>query len=136
MRPIHLHDWPASTRTTRVNFLHIKTVSYAALLLFAAGSTDPASNIVCQSLSASRYETVEECQAELTSAISTIPTDQDKTYGKCVEIDPALLYEDAEIVWDVTHQGGIEVTLEVINPHMSLQSVASVERRDTYKSVN
>jgi len=82
------------------------------------------------------YETVEQCQAELTPAISTIPTDQDKTYGKCVEIDPALLYEDAEIVWDVTHQGGIEVTLEVINPHMSLQSVASVERRDTYKSVN
>jgi len=82
------------------------------------------------------YETSEECQAELMPAIRTMGADQPRTYGKCVEIDPALLYEDAEIVWDVTQEGGIEVTLEVINPHMALQSVASVEGRAPYNRVN
>lgn len=82
------------------------------------------------------YETVEQCQVELTPAIRTIPADEAKSFGKCVEIDPALFYEDAEIVWDVTQQGGIEVTLEVVNPHMALQSVASVERPGTYNTVN
>ena len=82
------------------------------------------------------YETVEDCHSELMPAIRTMGAAQPKTYGKCVEIYPALLYEDAEIVWDVTQQGGIEVTLEVINPHMSLQSVASVEGQKTHNNVN
>lgn len=82
------------------------------------------------------YETVEDCHSELMPAIRTMGAAQPKTYGKCVEIDPALLYEDAEIVWDVTQQGGIEVTLEVINPHMSLQSVASIEGQKTHNNVN
>ena len=82
------------------------------------------------------YETVEQCQAELTPAIRTMGSSQPKSFGKCVEIDPALIYEDAEIVWDVTQQGGIEVTLEVTNPHMALQSVASIEGRAIYNGVN
>ncbi len=82
------------------------------------------------------YETVEQCQAELVPAIQRIPAGQAKSFGKCVEIDPALFYEDAEIVWDVTQQGEIEVTLEVINPTMALQSVASVDRAAAYENVN
>jgi len=73
------------------------------------------------------YETVEQCQAELPPAIRTISPSQAKTFGKCVEIDPALIYEDAEIVWDVTQEGGLEVNLEVINPHIAIQSVARAD---------
>ncbi|WP_417435959.1 hypothetical protein [Hoeflea sp.] len=78
------------------------------------------------------YETVEQCQAELTPAIRTIPAPQRKSFGKCVEIDPALLYEDAEIVWDITPEGQFEVSLELINPHMAIQSVA----RSDYPAAN
>ena len=79
------------------------------------------------------YETVEQCRAELTPAIRAMSASQTKSFGKCVEIDPALFYEDVEIVWDVTREGGIEVTLEVINPHMAVQSVA---RADIAASAN
>ena len=82
------------------------------------------------------YETVEQCQAELTPAIRTLSASEAKSFGKCVEIDPALIYEDAEIVWDVTQEGGIEVSLEVINPHMAIQSVARADVPETNSSVN
>ena len=73
------------------------------------------------------YETVEQCRAELTPALRTMSASQTTTFGKCVEIDPALFYEDVEIVWDVTREGGLEVSLDVINPHMAVQSVARAE---------
>lgn len=73
------------------------------------------------------YETVEDCHQELRPAVRTMPASEPKLFGKCVEIDPALFYEDAEIVWDVTQSGELEVTLEVINPEMSIQSMASAE---------
>ena len=82
------------------------------------------------------YETVDQCEAELTPALRTMPATEAKSFGKCVEIDPALLYEDAEIVWDVTDRGGIEVTLEIVNPHMALQSVASADGPAPKSNVN
>jgi hypothetical protein len=73
------------------------------------------------------YETVGQCEAELTPAIRAMSVSQTRSFGKCVEIDPALLYEDAEIVWDVSREGKIEVSIEVINPHMAIQSVARAD---------
>jgi len=107
----------------------------AAFMLLIACSDDLQ---VCKEYPAPAigYETTEQCEAELAPAIRTIPEGQAKTFGKCVNIDPALLYEDAEIVWDVTQQGQIEVTLEVVNPHIALESVASIDRPGTYKNVN
>jgi len=82
------------------------------------------------------YETVEQCKAELTPAIRSLSASQMKSFGKCVEIDPALIYEDAEIVWDVTQEGEIEVSLEVINPHMAIQSVARADYPRANSEVN
>jgi hypothetical protein len=79
------------------------------------------------------YETVEQCRVDLTPALRTMSASQTKAFGKCVEIDPALFYEDVEIVWDVTRKGGIEVSIDVINPHMAVQSVA---RADIAASTN
>ncbi len=73
------------------------------------------------------YETVEQCRADLTPALHTMSASQTKSFGKCIEIDPALFYEDVEIVWDVTREGGLEVSLDVINPHMAVQSVARAD---------
>ncbi|MCY0095273.1 hypothetical protein [Hoeflea ulvae] len=73
------------------------------------------------------YETVEQCRQDLSPAMASMAQLQKKTFGKCVEIDPALFYEDAEIVWDVTAAGGIEVAIELINPEMSIAAVAQAE---------
>lgn len=98
----------------------------AAFMLLIACSDDLQA---CQEYPAPAvaYETVEQCRADLTPALRTMSASQPKSFGKCIEIDPALFYEDVEIVWDVTQEGGIEVSLEVINPHMAVQSVARAE---------
>ena len=70
------------------------------------------------------YESLQQCETELSPAIRMIAVADRQTLGKCVEIDPALFYEDAEIVWDVTRQGEIEVAVELINPEMSVQTLA------------
>lgn len=80
------------------------------------------------------YETVEQCRAELTPALHTMSASQPNAFGKCVEIDPALFYEDVEIVWDVTREDGIEVALELINPEMTVQSVARAEVPEASKA--
>lgn len=82
------------------------------------------------------FETVEQCETDLSPAIHTISASAEKSFGKCVEIDPALIYEDAEIVWDVTQDGGLEVALEVINPHMAIQSIARAEFLGSNSEVN
>ena len=107
----------------------------AAFMLLIACSEDLQ---VCKEYPAPAiaYETVEQCQAELRPAIRTISTSETKSFGKCVEIDPALLYEDAEIVWDVTQDGGLEIKLEVIDPHMALQAVARADYPETDSNVN
>ena len=98
----------------------------AAFMLLIACSDDLQA---CQEYPAPAvaYETVEQCRADLAPALRTIPASQPKSFGSCVEIDPALIYEDVEIVWDVTRESGLEVSLNVINPPMAVQSVARAD---------
>lgn len=70
------------------------------------------------------FETMQQCEMNLSPSIRMAAGNASRTFGRCIEIDPALLYEDAEIVWDVTEDQGLEVTVELINPEMSIQSVA------------
>ena len=107
----------------------------AAFMLLIACSEDLQ---VCKEYPAPEvaYETVEQCRAELAPAMRTIPASEEKPFGECVEVDPALFYEDAEIVWDVTQDGGLEVALELINPHMAIQSVARAGTPETESNVN
>lgn len=70
------------------------------------------------------YESVQQCELELSPAISAVARTSKKTFGRCVEVDPALFYEDAEIVWDVTAAGGLEVDIELINPEIDSDLVA------------
>ncbi|MEQ8480522.1 MAG: hypothetical protein RIC18_07685 [Hoeflea sp.] len=70
------------------------------------------------------FETMQQCEMDLSPSMRMVAGNSSRTFGRCIEIDPALLYEDAEIVWDVTEEQGLEVTVELINPGMSIQSVA------------
>lgn len=82
------------------------------------------------------YESVQECEAELSPSIRMMAARNEHALGKCVEIDPALFYEDAELVWDVTDQGEVEVALELINPEMDLQTVAQSSSVDDNHRLN
>lgn len=98
----------------------------AAFMLLIACSDDLQ---VCveQPAPAIAYETVQQCELELSPALSAVARSSKKTFGKCVEVDPALFYEDAEIVWDVTAAGGLEVDIELINPEIDADLMARSE---------
>tara|TARA_R110002020_G_scaffold58372_4_gene160048 strand:- start:13979 stop:14314 length:336 start_codon:yes stop_codon:yes gene_type:complete len=95
----------------------------AAFMILIACSDDYQS-CTEQPAPAVAYETMQQCELELSPAVRMVAAWQERALGKCVEIDPALFYQDAEIVWDVTSEGEIEVALELIDPEMNMQTLA------------
>jgi len=94
----------------------------AFMLLIACG--DDLRVCVEKPAPAIAYESVQQCELELAPAINAAGSASKKTFGRCIEVDPALFYEDAEIVWDVTAAGGLEVNIELINPEIGSGVVA------------
>ena len=84
----------------------------AALLLIIGCSDDLAQ---CSELPApvSIYETVEECESDLQPSISLFTTKHPQVFGQCVEVDPAIEEEDAELVWDIKPDGTLYALIEV-----------------------
>jgi hypothetical protein len=95
----------------------------AAFMILIACSSD-LQNCAEQPAPAVVYESLQQCELELSPSVRMLAASKDRALGKCVEVDPALFYEDAEIVWDVTPQGAIEVAIELINPHIATQTLA------------
>lgn len=58
------------------------------------------------------FETREECQSELQAVRNKDIDAAPRVFATCVNVDPALVYDDAELVWDVTEPGRIEAALE------------------------
>lgn len=84
----------------------------AALLLLIGCSDDLAQ---CRELPppTAVYETVEECEGDLQPSISLFTTKHPQVFGQCVEVDPAIEEEDAELVWDVKPDGTLYAMIEV-----------------------
>lgn len=82
------------------------------------------------------YETVRQCETELSPSIRMMAAEQEHALGKCLEVDPALFYQDAEIVWDVTANGELEVVLEVINPEVTAPTYAQSATVDANRQLN
>ncbi|WP_394690597.1 hypothetical protein [Hoeflea sp.] len=82
------------------------------------------------------FETLQQCQAELSPLRRMASDVHGKTFGACVEVDPALFYEDAEIVWHVTAQDGLTVQLELLNPEMSIVTIAQAPSPNDIRQIN
>jgi hypothetical protein len=82
------------------------------------------------------FETVQQCEAELSPSLRMASPKRAKTFGACVEVDPALFYEDAEIVWDVTPADGLTVTLELVNPEIPVSAIAQAPQANATQRVN
>ena len=84
----------------------------AALLLIVA-----CSDAECRELPAPVpiFETLEECQTELQPALSVYVTRHPQVFAKCVEVDPAIEEEDAELVWDIGPDGTLQASIEASN---------------------
>jgi hypothetical protein len=82
---------------------------FAAILLLVACPVDTSA---CRETSAPQplFESVEACQRERLSQ-ALISIDGRQILSKCLPVNPDAIFEDAEIVWDVTNDR--ELTAEV-----------------------
>ena len=80
----------------------------AALLLIVGCSGDQ-----CRELPAPVpvFETLEECEIELQPALAAWAAQHPRVFAKCVEVDPAMEEEDAELVWDIAPDGTLEASI-------------------------
>ena len=76
----------------------------AAVLLLVSCSADLAD---CREIPAPAtiYESLEDCDSELPFTLADLSGRAARIIGTCVEVDPALEEEDAELVWDVKAGG-------------------------------
>lgn len=79
----------------------------ALLLIVACSGTD------CRELPAPVpvFETLEECQVELQPVVSAYAARHPRVLAKCVEVDPAMEEEDAELVWGIAEDGTLEASI-------------------------
>lgn len=75
-----------------------------ALLLVVGCSDDLAT---CQELPAPTaiFETAEECEAELPVSLRHFAGQHPQVLAQCIDIDPALDEEEAELVWNIDPDG-------------------------------
>ena len=99
----------------------------AALLLIIGCSDDM---VQCRELPTpvSLYESVEECEGDLQPSISLFTTKNPQVFGQCVEVDPAIEEEDAELVWDVKPDGTLFALIEV--PEIMVASRSESREKD------
>jgi hypothetical protein len=58
------------------------------------------------------FETVQECQAELAPAMQKFMNDYPQILANCIEVDPSMEEEDAELVWDINSSGNLIASVE------------------------
>jgi hypothetical protein len=87
----------------------------AALLLIIGCSSDYRD---CRELPAptSIYETMEECQADLSALPASYRSSDRKVVFGCIDVDPAMEEQDAELTWNVTPEGRLVASIDPASP--------------------
>lgn len=98
----------------------------AALLLIVGCSGDMKA---CAELLAPTpiYETMEECQADLSQSLAGARNARPVVRGACVYVDPAMEEEDAELTWDVKPDGTLVASVQAVQPDMMMTSSVKPE---------
>ncbi len=86
-------------------------MEHIAALLFIVGCSADLGD--CRELPAPvpLFETVEECRQEREHAQRRFEGMHTRVYTTCFEVDPAMEYENAELVWDVEPDGRLVVEI-------------------------
>lgn len=102
-------------------------MEHIAAFLLIIGCSDDLSR--CSELPAPQpvFETVEDCDAELSGSFGRFASGYPQLFAKCFEVDPELAESDSELVWSISPEGDLLATVEPIAPDEVL--VASVSER-------
>ena len=85
----------------------------AALLLIIGCSDDLAQ---CRELPAPVpvFETAQACESEMPVSLRSYTGKFPQIFAQCVEVDPAMEEEDAELTWDINKDGVLVASIESI----------------------
>jgi hypothetical protein len=103
-------------------------VEHIAALLLIIGCSDDLAQCYELPVPTAVYETVEECEGDLQPSISLFTTKHPQVFGQCVEVDPAIEEEDAELVWDIKPDGTLFAMIEV--PEVMIASTPERREKD------
>ena len=59
------------------------------------------------------FETVEQCREELVVARAVYRGDAEHVVATCVDVDPAMEDDEAELVWDINPDGTLYAAIDV-----------------------
>ncbi|MBX3584812.1 MAG: hypothetical protein KF810_23295 [Rhizobiaceae bacterium] len=59
------------------------------------------------------FETAEECEATISPAIGRVVARYPRVFSQCVQVDPAVEEEGAELLWQMNPDGTLIATIEV-----------------------
>lgn len=103
----------------------------AAFLLIIGCSSDLAD---CRELPAPLpvYETAEDCRAQIDSATAAHHGEAARIISGCFAVDPLLAETDVEIVWDVSEEKGLTVSVE---PYAAPEVLVASDRGNDAETV-
>lgn len=87
----------------------------AAFLLIIGCSEDLSQ---CRELPAPQpvFETIEDCDAELSPSFGRFVSAYPQLFAKCFEVDPELAEMDSELVWSISPEGDLLASVEPLAP--------------------
>jgi hypothetical protein len=87
-------------------------IEHIAAVLLIIGCSDDLSE--CRELPApaSVFETEQECDDALPNSLGAFTGQFEQLYAQCLPVDPAMDEEEAELVWEVHHDGTLVATVE------------------------
>jgi len=107
-------------------------MEHIAALLLIIGCSDDLSQCAELPAPVPLYEAVEDCNRELPGSLGGFSGQYGQLFARCVQVDPALEEEDAELTWDVRPDGTLVATIEIVPANVMVAS-NSHHSQDDYR---
>jgi len=107
-------------------------MEHIAALLLIIGCSDDLSQCTELPAPVPVYEAVEDCNRELPDSLGGFTGQYGQLFARCVQVDPALEEEDAELTWDVHPDGTLVASIEIVPVNVMVAS-NSYHSQDEYR---
>ena len=107
-------------------------MEHIAALLLIIGCSDDLSQCTELPAPVPVYEAVEDCNRELPDSLGGFTGQYGQLFARCVQVDPALEEEDAELTWDVHPDGTLVASIEIVPANVMVAS-NSHHSQDEYR---